>query len=130
MAVADVVAEAVEAHREKAEEHRISVKISDCVTGARVLADKDAFSMIFSNLVENAVKYTREGQRHRDPLEDRAKVSDEFYRARNEQTGSIPGTGLGLSLVKRLTELHEGTVGVSSEPGKGSEFIVRLPSIA
>jgi signal transduction histidine kinase len=150
VAVADVVAETVEAHREKAEEHRISVKISDCVTGARVLADKDALSMIFSNLVENAVKYSRDGgdvlvRIGREGMyvtvsvkdngigispEDLAKVFDEFYRARNEQTASIPGTGLGLSLVKRLTELHEGTVGVSSEPGKGSEFIVRFPSIA
>ena len=150
VAVVDVVAEAVEAHREKAEEHRISVKISDCVTGARVLADKDALSMIFSNLVENAVKYSRDGgdvlvRIGREGMyvtvsvkdngigispEDLAKVFDEFYRARNEQTASIPGTGLGLSLVKRLTELHEGTVGVSSEPGKGSEFIVRFPSIA
>lgn len=125
----------------------ISVKISDCAAGARVLADRDALSMIFSNLVENAVKYTRDD---RDVLvrigregmyvtvsvkdnvigmspEDRSKVFDEFYRARNEQTASIPGTGLGLSFVKRLTELHEGTVGVSSEPGKGSEFTVRLP---
>ncbi|MGA2639974.1 MAG: ATP-binding protein [Spirochaetia bacterium] len=61
--------------------------------------------------------------------EDSAKVFDEFYRARNEQTAGIPGTGLGLSLVKRLTELHEGTVSVSSELGKGSEFTVRFPSI-
>ena len=61
--------------------------------------------------------------------EDAAKVFDEFYRARNEQTASIPGTGLGLSLVKRLAELHEGTVSVTSEFGAGSEFTVRLPVI-
>jgi signal transduction histidine kinase len=61
--------------------------------------------------------------------EDAAKAFDEFYRARNEQTASIPGTGLGLSLVKRLTELHEGTVSVSSQFGAGSEFTVRLPLI-
>ena len=61
------------------------------------------------------------------PPKTARKVFDEFYRARNEQTASIPGTGLGLSLVKRLAELHEGTVSVSSEPGVGSEFTVRLP---
>jgi two-component system sensor histidine kinase BaeS len=59
---------------------------------------------------------------------DCAKVFDEFYRARNEQTASIPGTGLGLSLVKRLVELHQGTVAVASALGKGSEFTVRVPA--
>jgi signal transduction histidine kinase len=147
VAVAEIAVEAVEAHREKAEERHISLEISDLCEGARVLADRDALSMIFSNLVENAVKYSRDGghvvvQTGREGMyvtvsvkdngigmspEDSGKAFDEFYRARNEQTASIPGTGLGLSLVKRLTELHEGTVSVSSEPGKGSEFTVRLP---
>jgi two-component system phosphate regulon sensor histidine kinase PhoR len=147
--VADVVAEVVDSHREKAAEHRISMEISDCAAGARVLADRDALSMVCSNLVENAVKYTRDSGHvmvriGREGMyvtmsvkddgigmspEDSAKAFDEFYRARNEQTAAIPGTGLGLSLVKRLTELHEGTVSVSSEPGKGSEFTVKLPSV-
>ncbi len=59
--------------------------------------------------------------------EDCAKIFDEFYRARTEETAAIPGTGLGLSLVRRLTELHEGTVSVTSQLGAGSEFTVRLP---
>ncbi len=58
---------------------------------------------------------------------DREKVFEEFYRARNELTASIPGTGLGLSLVKRLTELHQGTVTVESALGQGSVFTVSLP---
>jgi signal transduction histidine kinase len=142
-----VIVEAVEAHREKAEERRILVQIADSREGMSVLADRDALSMIFSNLVENAIKYSREDghvvvQTAREGMyatvsvkddgigisaEDCTKVFDEFYRARNEQTASIPGTGLGLSLVRRLTELHEGTVSVFSEPGKGSKFTVRLP---
>ncbi len=145
--VADVAAEAVEAYRDKAEERRIALELKEGSEGARALADREALSMIFSNLVENAVKYTRDGghvvvQTGREGMyvtvsvkdngigispEDTARVFDEFYRARNEQTASIPGTGLGLSLVKRLTELHEGTVSVSSTPGNGSEFTVRLP---
>jgi two-component system phosphate regulon sensor histidine kinase PhoR len=145
--VAKVVADAVETHREKAEGRQISLEICDQCMGALVLADREALSMIFSNLIENAVKYSHEGghvwvQTGREGMyvtvsvkddgigmsrEDSARVFEEFYRARNEQTASIPGTGLGLSLVKRLTELHEGTVSVSSEPDKGSEFTVRLP---
>jgi signal transduction histidine kinase len=148
--VAEVVAEAAETCREKAVEHRISLEISDCAEGARVLADRDALSMICSNLVENAVKYTRDDghvvvRTGREGMyvtvsvkddgigmspEDSAKVFEEFYRARNEQTAAISGTGLGLSLVKRLTELHQGTVSVTSTAGIGSEFVVRFPLVS
>ena len=106
--------------------------------------------MIFSNLVENAIKYGRDGGRvdvrvaqdgpyvsvsvRDDGIgispEDREKVFDEFYRARNEQTANITGTGLGLSLVKRLAEMHEGAVRVESTPGSGSTFTVSIPSSA
>jgi len=147
--VAEVVAEVVAAGREKADERHVSVEVSDCAAETRVLADRDALSMICSNLVENAVKYSRDGGHVAVRIcqegmyvtvavkddgigmspEDAAKAFDEFYRARNEQTASIPGTGLGLSLVKRLTELHEGTVSVSSRFGAGSEFTVKLPLI-
>ena len=59
--------------------------------------------------------------------EDRERVFEEFYRVRSEQTHGITGTGLGLSLVKRLVEQHQGSIAVDSEPGKGSTFTVRLP---
>jgi two-component system phosphate regulon sensor histidine kinase PhoR len=148
--VAAVAADVIETLREGAAERGIAIELSADEPGARVLADREALSMILSNLVENAVKYSRRGGIIRVRLErqgiylamtvkdngiglapeDAAKVFEEFYRARNEQTASIPGTGLGLSLVKRLAELHEGTVSVSSEPGAGSEFTVRLPALA
>ncbi len=60
--------------------------------------------------------------------EDRERVFEEFYRVRSEQTHGITGTGLGLSLVKRLVEQHQGSIAVESEPGKGSTFTVRLPA--
>ena len=156
--VAEIVAEAVEGQREKAAERSITIELSasDVPAGPadaaalNVLADREALSMIFANLVENAVKYSRPhghvwvtvGRADmyvvvsvRDDgigisAEDCGRVFDEFYRARTEQTASIPGTGLGLSLVKRLTEMHEGTVGVTSTPGQGSEFVVKLPALA
>jgi signal transduction histidine kinase len=54
-------------------------------------------------------------------------VFDEFYRAKNKYTVHIPGTGLGLTLVKRLVDLHHGKIAVQSEPEKGSTFSVSLP---
>jgi len=145
-AVLDGVAEGL---RERAAERRITVEVAPPGGGDPlvVLADREALAMIFSNLVENAIKYGRDGGRvevraERDgpyaavsvrddgigmSPEDREKVFDEFYRARTEQTASITGTGLGLSLVKRLTEMHQGTVSVESALGQGSTFTVNMP---
>jgi signal transduction histidine kinase/CheY-like chemotaxis protein len=146
-----VVREVAAAYAERAVEKRITVTV--CGADGRgdqvenVLADKEALSIVFSNLVENAIKYGREGGRIdvrvgrcgiyatvsvRDDgigmsAADKDKVFEEFYRARNELTANIPGTGLGLSLVKRLTELHQGTVTAESVQGEGSVFTVRLP---
>jgi signal transduction histidine kinase len=147
--VAGVVAEAVEASRERAMEKGIAVAVLGEGEASRVLADRDALSMVYGNLVENAIKYSREGGHvwvridragmyvtvavKDDGLgmspEDCTKVFDEFYRVRGEHTASIPGTGLGLSLVKRLTELHEGTVTLASVLGEGSEFTVSIPAL-
>jgi two-component system phosphate regulon sensor histidine kinase PhoR len=112
-----------------------------------VLADRDALSIIVANLVDNAIKYTPEGgtvalATGREGIyatvsvrdtgiglsaADRERVFEEFYRVRSEQTHGITGTGLGLSLVKRLVEQHQGSIAVDSVPGKGSTFTVRLP---
>jgi two-component system, OmpR family, phosphate regulon sensor histidine kinase PhoR len=143
-----VAVKAMEAQREKAAEKRIDLAMADAAgDGSLVLADGDALLIVMNNLIENAIKYTpedgkvrvrcaRDGMYMRVSVEDtgigmtpeeQAKVFDEFFRARNEHTANIPGTGLGLSLVKRLTELHQGKVEVASEAGKGSTFTVSLP---
>jgi signal transduction histidine kinase len=59
--------------------------------------------------------------------EEMDKIFDEFYRIKNEDTVDIPGTGLGLSLVKRLVELHQGRIEAHSTPGSGSVFTVKIP---
>jgi two-component system sensor histidine kinase BaeS len=140
----------VESSREAAAEKSITVAVErEGAAAVSLLADPEALSMICGNLVENAVKYSRDGGRvkvriRREGIyvtvsvaddgigisaEDCGRVFDEFYRVRGEQTAGIPGTGLGLSLVKRLTELHEGTVTVTSTLGQGSEFTVRIPAV-
>lgn len=125
----------------------MTVEGADTGDAPSVLADREALAMVFSNLVENAIKYGREGGHLAVRIEragmyasvsvtddgigmspeDCTRVFDEFYRARNEHTASITGTGLRLSLVKRLVEMHEGTVSVESALGSGSAFTVRIP---
>jgi len=60
--------------------------------------------------------------------EDQEKIFEEFHQARSSLTDKTPGTGLGLSLTKRLVEMHKGRIWVESEgEGKGSRFCFTLP---
>ncbi len=114
-----------------------------------VLAEVDEvkISLVFTNLIENAIKYNRDGGKvmvslnsdHRYfyvkvedtgvgiPEEEQGLVFDRFYRvdkARSRETG---GTGLGLSITKGAVQLHRGSIKVQSIPGVGSIFTVRIP---
>ena len=143
----EIVAEAVESCKEKATEKKIELSLN-CNGGVeQVLADKKAMLSIFTNLIDNAIKYTPDkghvGVRvDRDNLyakvtvrddgigmteEEKGKVFDEFFRAKNEYTARVAGTGLGLSVVKRLADMHQGRITVETSPGKGSTFTVYLP---
>jgi signal transduction histidine kinase len=59
--------------------------------------------------------------------EDRENLFAEFVRIKNEKTKNITGSGLGLSIVKKVVELYNGTITVESTPDVGSTFTVRLP---
>lgn len=119
--------------------------VVDC---APVLADVDPgmWETIILNLLSNAVKYTLRGSisvevraepghcvvTMRDTgvgiaAEDLDRLFDRFYRADNFRGRSVEGTGIGLSLVRGLVELHDGTVGISSELDRGTTVTIRLP---
>lgn len=108
-------------------------------------ADKDHLREVASNLIENAVKYTKEGTVTVDitGTEDKVIISikdtgigiarediphlfQKFYRIDSSDTREIGGTGLGLYLCRRLVESMNGRIWVESEQGKGSMFFVEL----
>lgn len=60
--------------------------------------------------------------------EEVGRLFGEFVRIRNDRTRDIPGSGLGLSIVRKVVELAGGEVSVESEPEKGTTFTVRLPA--
>jgi signal transduction histidine kinase len=147
--IRETVTAALDACREKAGEKRMTVEMTAApeLDNVRILADRDSMFMVFSNLIDNAIKYTPAGGHialsvesngvyvrvaiRDDGIgmteEQRDNAFEEFYRAKNDYTVQVPGTGLGLSLVKRLVEMHQGSVTVQSTPGKGSTFTVSLP---
>jgi len=117
-------------------------------TDLRIWADRDKVSQILTNLVDNAIKYTpQEGQitvllSRAGPYDAKVSVIDtgegispEYlprlfergFRVPHHHKGAAKGSGLGLSIVKHLVELHGGTIKVHSEVGKGSEFVFTLP---
>jgi PAS domain S-box-containing protein len=113
-----------------------------------LLADPDLLARAVQNLVSNAVKYSPQGSEvvvstrvvgdsvlievadrgFGIPASDLARVFEKFYRVPRVQDADVPGTGLGLSLVKEIMELHGGSVTVKSEVGQGSIFTIALPS--
>ncbi|WP_009630684.1 GAF domain-containing sensor histidine kinase [Synechocystis sp. PCC 7509] len=108
--------------------------------------DEKLLLHIFTNLLSNAIKYSPQGGtiyfkvncRNEDVIfqvkdkgigistENQQRLFEPFHRGEN--VGNIPGTGLGLSIVKRLVELHEGHITVTSQIGIGTTFTVKLPS--
>jgi two-component system, sensor histidine kinase and response regulator len=123
------------------------IKLSWRLAGTvRLQADLGELEIILNNLLSNAIKYNRvggsvaldvweEGPEVRIRVadtgigmtaEEMGKLFGEFSRIKNEQTRNILGSGLGLSIIKRLAHLYAGTVTVESEPGKGSTFTVVL----
>jgi signal transduction histidine kinase len=121
----------------------IQVKLGSNLDGAE--ADEGLLRHILSNLLSNAVKYSRDGRpvelnvarenqeavfQVRDhgigiPFADQPRIFEAFHRASN--AGQTQGTGLGLLIVKRCVELHEGRISFETREGEGTTFTVRLP---
>jgi PAS domain S-box-containing protein len=114
-------------------------------TSHAINLDEKLMHSIVSNLLSNAIKYSPQGGRIQlslefqpnnvllsvqddgigIPLEDRRQLFEPFHRGKNVRT--ISGTGLGLVVVKKCVDLHQGTIHITSEVGLGTTCLVKLP---
>jgi len=129
-----------------AEERKITIT-TDISPNSNVMADSEKLQEIIENLLSNAVKYNRDGgtiifKTYLDddmlhfsvtdtglgiPADMQEKVFTKFFRAHQKGTEEVPGTGLGLFVVRMLVEKMKGEISFTSTEGKGTTFTFSLP---
>jgi two-component system phosphate regulon sensor histidine kinase PhoR len=113
-----------------------------------VTADEDLLSQVWINLIHNSIKFTPEAGSIRVELhshdsqvvfkiadtgigisdEDRTRIFERFYKADKSRTRTKEGSGLGLSIVRKIVDLHKGSVDVESKVDTGTTFTISLPA--
>ncbi len=143
--VCDVARMAIEGNQAQAHSRNITIEMH-AEPVIEMTADRGEIEIIMNNLVSNAVKYNRDGGRVDVTLsaydgrvkievsdtgigmtkEETDRLFNDFVRIKNAKTRNILGSGLGLSIVRKIVYLYEGEVRVSSRPDEGSTFTVIL----
>ena len=146
--LAQALEKAIETARERARDKGVRLEI-DIPSETQIHARPADVDRIFSNLLDNGVKYTptggqvrlrvdqRNGEVHAEvsdtgigiDSEDQERVFEGFYRTQAAKSSGEMGTGLGLSIVRKLVERWGGRLQLKSEPGQGTSFTVVFPVV-
>jgi signal transduction histidine kinase len=144
-----LVRSVIEALHPSADEKHITLTIDDTAGNLSVIADEKRLYQALTNVLSNAIKYTKEGTitlsltgmsdrvelRVKDTgmgisSEDQKKLFAPFFRASGEGMGNITGTGLGMWITQQLIELMKGSIGVESIKGVGTHVIITMPKVS
>jgi signal transduction histidine kinase len=147
---AEIARSAAKTMRYQIAQHGFDLQMQIDEAASHVLGDRDALERALLNLLSNAMKYSGAGRLIRlrvraesgrvifavsdegigIPAAEQSRVFEKFYRVNDPQHASIPGTGLGLTLVSHIVTAHRGEILVQSEVGHGTTFSVVLPAVA
>jgi signal transduction histidine kinase len=146
----EMVSGIVEFMEATAKEKPVALHIEPQQGSTAIYGDKEALEQAFTNIINNAIIYNRPSGRVRVevredgdvvnieisdtgigiPEKDLPRIFDQFYRAKNDETRNVKGTGLGLPIAKKIVESHGGSIEVRSVVGEGTTFKVVLPKTA
>ncbi|MGM9920474.1 MAG: two-component system histidine kinase PnpS [Bhargavaea sp.] len=144
--VEDVIGRSISSVSGRLKNREMTIR-SVCPPDLFVMADPERLVQVLVNLLSNAVSYSKPGTHIKVtatesagmasisvadqgigiPAEELPRLFERFYRVDRARSRDSGGTGLGLSIVKHIMELHNGTISVESEPGKGSTFTINIP---
>lgn len=147
--VVELARETVRANGPFASQRNVALKLETFVGAAEVFADSDRLEQVITNFISNAVKHSGAGETvvttiiRTDagvrievtdsgpgiPEEFKSKIFGRFARADSSDASKVGGTGLGLFISRTIVEQHDGTIGFSSTPGKGTTFYAELPAL-
>jgi len=147
--VGQIAARAVEVYRYRAEREGVELEIDIEPPSPRALVDERAIELAVINLIDNALKYAKEGKRVvvqvcsqaqraeirvRDfgpgiPSEEKHRIFERFVRGRTTTASSVRGSGIGLALVRHIAEAHGGKAWVESVMGEGAVFVIAMPVV-
>jgi signal transduction histidine kinase len=147
--VGELLGHAVAAVAPQAADGRVAVDVAGPPSGTRVRGDELQLERVLLNLLSNAVKFSPAGSTVRlgvsldaadvvltcadegigIPPSEQEHLFDRFFRASNATTAAIPGTGLGLVIVRGIVEQHGGSIALDSREGEGTTVTVRLPAL-
>jgi signal transduction histidine kinase len=143
----DLIENIVAIYRNRLSESGLTVSFTKENAIPGIIADKDAIRQVASNLLDNACKYAAAGKRIdvnltsdssevcleiKDygsgiPKSEQEKIFERFYRIDDSKNVGIKGSGIGLTLVRKIIESHHGRVELKSKMGEGSSFFVFIP---
>jgi two-component system, OmpR family, phosphate regulon sensor histidine kinase PhoR len=149
VAASTLVREAIHALTGMVMDSDIKLEPAAELTDSIVLADEDTLTQVFGNLIENAVKYGKDGEKVLVGARDREgcveffvqdfgpgiasehlpRIFERFYRVDKARSRESGGTGLGLAIAKHIVMAHGGTIRVESELGAGATFLFTLPLV-
>jgi len=142
----ELVSQCIEASQPLSIQKDVDIHLS-CYEKIQLKADEQELAIVVNNLISNALKYNKQGGRVDVNLiqdqnkvilsvedtgigmkpEDTTRLFEDFVRIKTDQTKNISGSGLGLSIVKKILEFYKAEIKVESVPGQGSCFTVSFP---